>query len=1795
MAPALTAEPLSPKEKLTSNASPATGTRQSVRKLDSPSETAKKPISLTTTTRVTRSKDAAQRMGSPIVQVNNKRKPNNHTNNNNNSEAKTVEHQMGLSAATTHTSSDGSAGVSSNSSNSGSININDAGVAAAAAATVTPAATAENSSAEHNNNCKDNSTAALLANLTSEFEEAITAEICLRKTLPEVSHSKEQPAETEAAAAAAVAAAAAIAHSVQLLEPALMAETEAQSQSTSAAAAAVAAAAAATPTTTATATLTDALQRLAWPEIPLSSNAESTAELAAAAKIPDPIEECLSQLDGSPSVVLPPNVAKGEAAVDNAGVAPTNSTRQQQQPQEQQEQQSQQQQQLQLQQQQPQQQLQQQQQPEILASPQHSTTARQSGALLTPQSTTSSINFLKDGGAGAVLEDQDIEEVLKALKTFDSAHVNPDTIYNFLDEMYFPCNEDDAAAAAGTVTTTAAAAGPIASTAAAAGTPASTIAGIQDMLESKPSCSTAIAARPWQECHAELEQQQYLLMRKIDFLLRRTRKLQSRHMCRHASDEVSGILEWAARTSHKVANGAPVRSAKLSEREETVLSIVSGRPSSSFWEEQTKHPLPASQMCNVLRHIETAARKQQICHTTGGSSGSLASSSTWYSSTAQPGKRARKTQQVDTANSGTVPAGVDGVLAPRPDEIVPNFDSYVTSELTHVAGFLHTEMREVQNAIDSDATESSSGGDSADEMVTYNNSQQLSLPITRRAVWRYSRDRAVIALRWSWLCAQIADLEIKIRQHNDVYNDLCRTKGDVLLETTKTPKNGYMDQSEQPEQASDDWLCSRARPLVLSEFRKRKLFQTTNMHTISKKAARPSNIKCGCQWPQVPCTLCTGRPDPTAPRDLPETLMPQNRVALLDPGYHPVLSFSNDVCQSVHLEAISRQPDWQYRVMRSQAKAIVKSVWKAEREAIASAGGGTGGSAGRRAGETAKRRYVRRKERNNNSQNKANNSSNNNNNNNNNNKESTTQNNINKNNSGYSGLGHVGLDSGNGTGTATTSSSSSSTPTTTPLVANKSKKQRQLATNRVGALPDSQQQQLNSFTLISGNGGKKPRKSGSKSHQTHSPHINNNNNNNSRSRCSSSSQQASVGDNSNSRLTGDSQWEPHSRRNSAETHGHRNERTSERRNRLIYDIDNIVIPYSMAAQTRVEILPYKEIPTPKWRIVDSDTEQQSPNTSVNAEKLTNGCVNAKNEKELVTDEKKAPIAVATTTETATTGAIETATTTETVASTESTETTTTTTPATTVTTTPKLNNNTVKKTSSKSPTKLNGVKQSIKKKKRLGETVKLSKEQTKLALSNGLLNGKPEELAIETKEQPLKEKSELLKIESKELKRKQTPLNGKTKKHNNKISVNNNVNKASPAAVTPAAAAPAPASAATATVTSKDATAPNVADKPTAKSVEPPNKRPKLQMAPSSEDKTEKKTDEPVAEAKVDAAPSADTVENDDDEVEDLSDEAYIARHQRALIEERRRFETFLKFPWSTRSRANRRVDSRAESSGANTPDPASPAASQLTGPTADNESIPSPLAQNMMQHPFDGIAAEGETTKRRRTTSSKLKDHERRSATPDTRDDPPPFEPLNFPLSEEAYQRLLADINIEPKEPATPATTSVAATAPGKRIKSKSVSSNGDGTTTSSSSRRSSKAKATNSSKLPRLNGGKNAAKRAAAKSVHSNGGQEVGYDDGIDYLPEADDDEEEEEMLLLEEDDDYHHYLAPPEDDQVPGASKNDANAYNASIDAYLGEGEGLDDDDLVDDPFMDDDPNDPEWKRNIGARHERMRKRV
>ncbi|XP_017141482.1 uncharacterized protein LOC108155281 isoform X2 [Drosophila miranda] len=1813
MAPALTAEPLSTKEKLTSAASP--------------SVVVKKPATATpatATTRVTRSsKEAAATAAAtaakaaavvipqrvPSSRISNKRKL---SAGNNSSNKQQNNDPMGLSTAptphTTTTTTTGSgvaeAEAEAEAATGGGVPpiVDAAGASTSATgllesqspalpqsdsqSTDVPSVTPTIESNNNNNNNsgrsprKDNSTAQLLAGLTSNFEETISAEICLRKTLPEVSLSKEPAAPS------------AVAETVVVAE--VEAEVVVVGEST---------------------TGEPQIDLLEPMELEQPANTTTSAPLEELPKIEtDDIEERLSQLDGNASAILPavkeqePVQEQEQVDVNMVDVVdvvemvvpttPTTPSRQQ-----------------------VQQDPRSESLPATLASPlpgQRQSTAASAlnASQLTPQSTSSSTNFLKDAAGGEVLEDTDIEEVLKALKTFEGNHVinsdiNPDMCdFNFFNEVWE--EQPSATASAPHPSETPPYPNPIGGTIGSSSTP------------------HVLPAESMAEGQKSIEQQQQILTRKIDHLFRRMRKFQARYMCSHTSEEVAGIMEWAARTSHKTPN--PVRSDTLSEQETTVLSIVSGRPKPDFWEDQKKHPVPATQMGSLLRSIETAARHQQICHTPSVSSATLAPSSTWYksagSTAAVPAKVRRGKNLLDTSAAATSTAASSAAAieqkVPGLHEIIPCFDTHITNELTHVSGLLHNEMREIQNALDSDATESSSGGESADEMVIYNNTHQKPLTIARRAVWTYSKDRASIALRWSWLCSQMAELEGRKRQYRDLYMDLNHSKGAVELEQLQVqqPANGYK------EEPSSEYQCCRARPLMLSKFRKRSLFQTTGIHAISKKAARPSNIKCGCQWPQIPCALCTGRSDPTAPRESAEMMMPPNRVALLDPGYHPVLSFVTDVTQSVHFEAICRQSDWQQRMSRTLAKTVVKGVYKAEREAIAASN-----SAARRPGDLIKRRYIRRKERNNN----------------NNNSNSTKD-------AAAAGTAATGLgDSGNGTATST-----SSTPSTTPLVANtasrkKQQHQQQAHQPPTGVngsrlpWPDSRQRQRqrlhspSSASQISNSDAKRRRIS-----------KNNRNSSNSNSNTLNNSHMNGYSDQSGGGAGGDVRSGNRSR-HASPTQNQRSERTTERRHRPVYDIDNIVIPYSIAAQTKVEILPYKEIPTPKWRVVDSETDKNTPvqpaasssddsaaTAPLAATPTTpapppppqikaggNGIVPAAaaalNEQKPQPQPQPQPVLVPV----------------------------------------QPLKVNGLKKLQQKTKQKINNnnnnglVNGNGKKEKDALLQAEASEkkdippkelESAKEAVVQGLAvqaeaNDKndilsavglendaqsssaadkkdiqssdaekkvipspaSDQMDIQSKASDQKDiqstasdqkdiqstasdtkdilpsaasRKKASRAKKKGLKRKKHRPNGKIEK----ATATTTKEAAVAVAATPSASASVDA-AASAAIKGEAKSKPHLIEGVRIAVVEPMAKRPKLQLAKAGEG------DKPKTNAGQAIAPIVQLDPEEDEEDEDTSDEAYIVRHQLALIEERQRFETYLKFPWSTRPRANRRIDSRAESSGANTPDSASPAPHLAGGAGAgDNESIPSPLA-----HPLEGFNENGEmlgaTSQpqlRRRTTSSKLKDQaERRSATPDIKDtfvEPSPFEPLIFPLSEEVYQKMLAERYAPPKyEVLKPEV---------KRTKSKSTSSNGDGGSTGAG-----KSKRRSSSKLKsklvnvQQNGhptadaaGKAASASRAGKAKINGGGGieeevEEEMDDGVDYDPEP------EDMLWEELEEDYpKHHLAPLDDDEMLHGSDD---LHNSAIDSYLDDPEALEED-MADDPFGDDDPNDPEWKtRSDGSR--------
>ncbi|RUS71945.1 hypothetical protein EGW08_020288 [Elysia chlorotica] len=107
-----------------------------------------------------------------------------------------------------------------------------------------------------------------------------------------------------------------------------------------------------------------------------------------------------------------------------------------------------------------------------------------------------------------------------------------------------------------------------------------------------------------------------------------------------------------------------------------------------------------------------------------------------------------------------------------------------------------------------------------------------------------------------------------------------------------------------------DATCQSARCRPLRSYRKRRILRTMGLHRHSHKAARLSDIKCRCAPPANPCPMCGGRQNNTMPMDT-ETMSLRERVALVDASFHPVLSFPEDVSLPIHCEGLLKSGLWQ--------------------------------------------------------------------------------------------------------------------------------------------------------------------------------------------------------------------------------------------------------------------------------------------------------------------------------------------------------------------------------------------------------------------------------------------------------------------------------------------------------------------------------------------------------------------------------------------------------------------------------------------------------------------------------------------------------------------------------------------------------------------------------------------------------------------------------------------------------------------------------------------------------------------
>ena len=313
-------------------------------------------------------------------------------------------------------------------------------------------------------------------------------------------------------------------------------------------------------------------------------------------------------------------------------------------------------------------------------------------------------------------------------------------------------------------------------------------------------------------------------------------------------------------------------------------------------------------------------------------------------------------------------------------KIISNVESEnINDGLNH----LEANLRHLIHSYDSEATESSSGGESCDEFdgyldTSYQHNQrdresklyqrlksqqscqssvqslskpkvsnvQSPPPIKHRAKWAWLSNRAIIGSKWTWLTAQISDLEYRIRQQNDLVRQIRALKGPVTLGdpvVTSPPgdsnekhtisedmeekekqnrilKDLYRDYTElfdsngrkiiirEPIAPSDNaedtikkttndssqlsaMLGGSCRTRPLKQLRRRCILPTKGLYRTSARAAKESTVRCECIHPLYSCAICFGRSNHTQAPD-PVFQDRARTISLLDHSYHQVLSNS---------------------------------------------------------------------------------------------------------------------------------------------------------------------------------------------------------------------------------------------------------------------------------------------------------------------------------------------------------------------------------------------------------------------------------------------------------------------------------------------------------------------------------------------------------------------------------------------------------------------------------------------------------------------------------------------------------------------------------------------------------------------------------------------------------------------------------------------------------------------------------------------------------------------------------------
>nr|XP_047914255.1 KAT8 regulatory NSL complex subunit 1-like protein isoform X7 [Anser cygnoides] len=257
-------------------------------------------------------------------------------------------------------------------------------------------------------------------------------------------------------------------------------------------------------------------------------------------------------------------------------------------------------------------------------------------------------------------------------------------------------------------------------------------------------------------------------------------------------------------------------------------------------------------------------------------------------------------------------------------------------------------LSRVEKDLDSDATCSSSDEDCDEQTV------RTTMEASYTSEWKWLADRARIGSRWTWLQAQISELEYKIQQLTDLHRQIRATKSAQLSEIISSliaPLNlspassslsskacrhrqlvngiSFRASDNREVSSSSSWLLDHqhikkrrrdrtrlrslsvtnvstsARTRPLHSFQKRKLYRMHGACYWNQQTSPSRDAPClyKTQLPcMVPASALISREYRTESRIL-------DYVQELDSSFHPVLSFPSDIPLHIYFETLLRKDD----------------------------------------------------------------------------------------------------------------------------------------------------------------------------------------------------------------------------------------------------------------------------------------------------------------------------------------------------------------------------------------------------------------------------------------------------------------------------------------------------------------------------------------------------------------------------------------------------------------------------------------------------------------------------------------------------------------------------------------------------------------------------------------------------------------------------------------------------------------------------------------------------------------------